>query len=99
MAARLQASAEPGGILIAHETYSLAKDIAMTEEQPPLSVKGFDKPIHCYKVVGIYDDLLEEGKVIREEQDGIKVLVDLTKRDKLGAIRALEKVLSQLKNR
>jgi class 3 adenylate cyclase len=99
LAARLQASAEPGGILIAHETYSLAKDIVMAEEQPPLSVKGFDKPIHCYKVVGIYDDLLEEGNVIREEQDGIKVLVDLTKRDKLGAIRVLEKVLSQLKNR
>ena len=99
LAARLQASAEPGGILIAHETYSLAKDIAMAEEQPPLSAKGFDKPIHCYKVVGIYDDLLEEGKVIREEQDGVRVLVDLTKRDKSGAIRALEKVLSQLKNR
>jgi class 3 adenylate cyclase len=97
LAARLEASAEPGGILIAHETYSLAGDIVMAEEQPPLTVKGFDKPIHCYKIVGIYDDLIEEGKIIRKEQDGVKVVVDLTKREKSGAIRVLEEVLSQLR--
>ena len=99
LAARLETCAEPGDILIAHETYSLAKDSIMAEEQPPLMVKGFDKPIHYYKIVGIYDDLIEEGKVIRKEEDGVRVLVDLTKRDKSGAIRALEEVLSQLKNR
>jgi class 3 adenylate cyclase len=99
LAARLEASAEPGGILISHETFSLAKDIVMAEEQPPLTVKGFDKPIHCYKIVGIYDDLVEEGKVIRREEGGVRVLVDLTKQDKSGAIKALEDVLSQLKNR
>lgn len=98
LAARLQASAEPGGILIAHETYSLAKDIVMAEEQPPLTVKGFDKPIHCYKVLGIYDELIEEGKIIRKEQDGVTVLVDLRNRDRSGAIKALEEVLSQLKS-
>ncbi len=99
LAARLEASAEPAGILITHETYSLAKDIVMAEEQPPLAVKGFDKPIHCYKIVGIYDDLIKEGKVIQKEEDGVRVLVDLTKRDKSGAIRVIEEVLSQLKNR
>ncbi len=99
LAARLETCAEPGDILIAHETYSLAKDSIMAEEQPPLTVKGFDKPIHFYKIVGIYDDLIEEGKVIRKDEDGVRVLVDLTKRDKSGAIRALEEVLSQLKNR
>jgi len=99
LAARLEASAEPGGILIAHETYSLAKDIVMAEEQPPLMVKGFDKPVHCYKVVGIYDDLIEKGAVIQKEQDGVRILVDMTKRDKSGAIRVLEEVLSQIKDR
>jgi class 3 adenylate cyclase len=98
LAARLEASAESGGILITHETYSLAKDIVVAEEQPPLAVKGFDKPVHCYKVVGIYDDLIDEGKFIRKEEDGVRVLVDLTKRDKSRAIRVLEEVLSQLKD-
>ena len=99
LAARLQACAEPGGILMTHETYSLAKEIVMAEEQPPLAVKGFDKPIHCYRVVGSYDDLVREGKVIREEQDGLSVLIDLSKWDKPGAVSALEKVLAQLKRR
>ena len=98
LAARLEASAEAGGILIAHETYSLAKGIVMAEEQPPLAVKGFNKPVHYYKIVGIYDDLIKEGKVIRKEEDGVRVLVDLTKRDKSGAIRVIEEVLSQLNN-
>lgn len=98
LAARLQASAEPAGILVAHETYALTKDIVMAEEQPPLLVKGFDKPIHCYKIVGIYDELIEEGKIICKEQDGVKVLVDLTNHDKSGAITVLEEVLSQLRS-
>jgi len=99
LAARLQASAEPGCILMSHEAYSLAKDIAMADEQPPLTVKGFYKPIHCYKVVGLYDDLIEEEQVIRTEQDGVRVLVDLSKQDKAGAIRALEEVLLRLRGR
>jgi class 3 adenylate cyclase/CheY-like chemotaxis protein len=96
LAARLETRAEAGGILIAHETYSLVKDSVLAEEQPPLTVKGFDKPILSYKVAGDYDDLIEEGKVIREEQDGVKVMIDLTKQDKSSVIRTIREVLSQL---
>ncbi len=98
LAARVESHAESGGILLAHETFALVKDIVMVEEQPPLMVKGFVKPVRNYKIVGIYDDLIEERKVIRKEQDGLRVLVDLTKEDMSGAIRALEEVLSQIKN-
>ena len=44
------------------------------------------------------DDLVEEGRVILQEREGLRVLVDLTKQDKSEAIAALEEVLSQLKN-
>ena len=40
LAARLQSAAEPGGILISHETNALVQDIVLTEEQPPMTVKG-----------------------------------------------------------
>ena len=93
----MEASAEPGGILIGHETLSLTKDIVMAEEQSPFTVKGFNKPIHCHKLVGIYDELLEKRKIIRKVEDGVRVTVDLTKRDNSGPIRVLEEVLSQLK--
>jgi len=98
LAARLEAVAEPGSILLAHETNSLTQDIVLTEEQPPMTVKGFARPISTYKVVGTYDDLVDEGRVVLQEREGLRVLVDLTKQDKSEAIAVLEEVLSQLKD-
>ena len=69
----------------------------LAEEQKPITVKGFAKPIRTYRVAGIYDDLEEEGQIIRQEQDGIKLIVNLTKNGKAGAIRAIEEMLSELK--
>ncbi len=97
LAARLESVAEPGSILLAHETNALVQDIVLTEEQPALTVKGFATPIHPFKVVGTYDQLAEEGKVVLKEQAGLRVVVDLTKQDKSEAIAALQEVLSQLK--
>src|SRR5262249_42205875 len=45
LASRLQSHAEPGSILMSHETYSLVKDIVLTEEQEPVQAKGFAKPV------------------------------------------------------
>ena len=101
LAARLQSHAETDEILIAHETYSLVKDTVLAEEQSPITVKGFAKPIHTYKVVGIYDDLDHQARVIRQERDGMRIFLDLnklTKKDKAGAIQEIEKVLSRLKD-
>ena len=98
---RLESSAELGGILMAHETYSLVKDVILAEEQPPLTVKGFDKPIHSYKVVGIYDDLAEEGRIVRHQKHGIQVFLDpdkLTGEDRGEAIEALKDALAKLEN-
>ena len=47
-------------------------------------------------MLGLYDDLVGEGSVIREEQDGFKLLVDLKKRDRAEAIEALEAVVARL---
>jgi class 3 adenylate cyclase len=97
LAARLQSYAELGGILVTHETASLVKDVILTEEQEPVSVKGFAHPIRSYRVVGIYDELEKDGRIIREERDGFRLLVDLTKNDQAGAIAAVENVLARLK--
>jgi class 3 adenylate cyclase len=97
LAARLQSYAELGGILVTHETASLVKDVILTEEQEPVSVKGFAHPIRSYRVVGIYDELEKDGRNIREERDGFRLLVDLTKNDQAGAIAAVENVLARLK--
>ncbi|HEY7608931.1 MAG TPA: PAS-domain containing protein [Alphaproteobacteria bacterium] len=97
LAARLESVAEPGSILLAHETNALVSDVVLTEEQPPVTVKGFAKPINTYKVVGTYGELVEKGRVVLQERKGLRLLVDLTKQDKSEAIAILEEVLSQLK--
>ena len=94
---RLQSAAEVGGILLAHETHSLVKDTVMAEERGTMTVKGFAKPVRTYSVIGLYDDLAALGTIIRTEQAGVQVTVDLRNNDKAAAIRAVEEVLSQLK--
>ncbi len=97
LAARLEALAEVGGILMAHETHALVKDRVLAEEGDTLTVKGFARPVRTYSVVGLYDDLAEQGRIIHTEQDGVRVLVYMKKGDKAAAIQAIEDILSQLK--
>ena len=97
LAARLQSATEPGSILLSHETNALVQGLVMTEEQPPITVKGFPKPISGYKLVGTYNDLVKDGKVVLEERDGLHVLVDLTKQDRSDVIEILQNILTQLK--
>ncbi len=100
LAARLESQAEVGGILMAHETHSLVKDTVLAEEGDTLTVKGFAKPVRTYAVVGLYDDLVDQGRIIPRDEDGLTLIIDrnkLTKKSKARAIEAVEDVLSQLK--
>jgi PAS domain S-box-containing protein len=97
LAARLQSHAELGGILLSHETYFLVKDKVLAEEREPIRAKGIAKPVRNYKVLDRVDDMVVQGRAIREEQDGLKVLVDFQNLDKDKAIKALESILSRLK--
>ena len=99
LAARLQSAAEPGGILLSHETNALVQDIVLTEEYPPMTVKGFVRPISTYKLLGTYKELVDDGRVVLQERDGLRVLVDLTKQVSSEAIKVLEDVLAELRRR
>lgn len=50
LAARLNAAAEPGQILIAHDTYRLVRGVFDVAIQPPLQVKGRSEPAQTYVV-------------------------------------------------
>lgn len=77
LAARLQAHAEIGGILIAHETYSLVKDDISAVEQAPISVKGFARPIRCYRVEGSHEELARPGRAVHYSGDAGTIALKL----------------------
>jgi hypothetical protein len=35
--------------------------MGLTEEQPPITVKGFLNPLNTYKIGGAYDELVKSG--------------------------------------
>lgn len=98
LASRLQSHAEPGDILVSHETYSRVKDIVLAEEQDPIHAKGFPKPVRNYKVLDQLDKLSGQRRIISEEQDGLRVFLDTQKLDKASAVQTLEGILSRLRS-
>lgn len=98
LASRLQSHAELGGILLSHETYSLVKERVLAEEGEPVRAKGIARPVRNYRVLDRVEDAIRDGRAIREEQNGLKLLVDLQKLDVPSAVKTLEGVLARLKS-
>lgn len=98
LASRLEASAEPGGILLAAETYSLVKDWLEAEELEPISVKGFSRPVRNYRVVGMRKGKREHIGDFHHEAEGVKISIrhDCANPDEV--IEALKKALRLLRN-
>jgi class 3 adenylate cyclase len=99
LAARLQVHADLGGILLAHETYSLVKDAVLAEETGTITVKGFATPVKTHRVVGLHDPAGSAGRVIRQEQDGLLLIIDkkkLTEKGRADAIRVLQEAVGRL---
>jgi class 3 adenylate cyclase len=53
LAARLVTVAEPGQIIISQRTFELVRDMVDVEQIGPLTVKGFQRPITAYNVLGM----------------------------------------------
>jgi len=53
LAARLVTVAEPGQIIISQRTCELVRDLVDVVEVGPLTVKGFQKPVVAYSVLGV----------------------------------------------
>jgi PAS domain S-box-containing protein len=99
LAARLETHADVGGILISNETYALVKDWLMVEESQSITAKGFAKPIETYRVIGIYDDLISEGRVIHRDEAGLSLTIDrekLANADKAATVQMLKDATEQL---
>jgi class 3 adenylate cyclase/tetratricopeptide (TPR) repeat protein len=57
VAARLEARAQPGEIVIGAATHRLVRDAITVEELPPLELKGKSQPVSAFRVVDVAPDM------------------------------------------
>lgn len=76
LSARLQTMAEPGGILIANETYQLVKEWVIAEEAESIQVKGISRPIVTYRLSGCRDDIEDDRRTLCLNDENISVTID-----------------------
>ncbi len=98
LAARLEANADVGGILMAAETYSLVKDWLLAEEQEAITMKGFSKPIRTFSVQGTYDEVAEDERLFRHEDEGVTIAINGTRANKAKTKEALKAALAHLED-
>jgi class 3 adenylate cyclase len=99
LAARLEQTADTGGIMMSYETYALVQDVVAAEERPSVRAKGIAREIKAYAVVNPAGAVESQRRVLRRERPGMKLLVDLDRlpaEDHEGAISDLQDILGRL---
>ena len=102
LASRLESGADPGEILISHETWSLIKDIVMCRDRGEIQAKGFSHPIKVYQVVDFRKDLGKNQSYFEEHVQGFSMHLDLERvknydRDRI--IEHLENTAEKLRDK
>ena len=98
LAARLQAIAEGGRIVMSFETYSLVADIVIAHPLAPISMKGIPREVVPYAVVGL-NEASEAQRVLSEHVNGLDLHLDLGRLDpgeRARARAALEAAIAAL---
>lgn len=78
---------------------SRRRHIALAEETGTITVKGFPRPMRTHRVVGLHDSAGVSGRIIRQEQEGLLLVIDqkkLTEQGKAEAIRVLQDAVGRL---
>lgn len=102
LASRLESAAEPGEILISHETWSLVKDVIMCRDKGEIMAKGFSHPIKVYQVVDFRKDLGRHQSYFEENAQGFSMHLDLEKiknYDKERVIEVLANAAEKLRDK
>ena len=98
LAARLESVAEPGGIVISHETLAHVRDLVEVRRLEPRQIKGISRDVVPYAVV-IPDETEQSGSVVRESASGLELFLDPAQLDvpaRAKARAALSRALEQL---
>jgi adenylate cyclase len=102
LAARLQAIAEPGSIVMSFETYALVRDIVQARSLPPITVKGLSREIQPFVVEGLKSESGAAAQIFNEHATGLDFFMDINVVDEQAAARVrsvLQQALSALEGR
>jgi class 3 adenylate cyclase len=96
LAARLQAVAEAGRIVISYETYALVRTMVEAHPLPPITMKGISREVVPYVVEGLLDAAGRRSTIINEHTAGLDIYIDPTMVDERSAERAQHLLLHAL---
>jgi class 3 adenylate cyclase len=91
LAARLEAIAEPGEIVLSCETYALVRPIAEAHPLPPVPMKGIGRAVTPYVLDELLDPARDQASVLEKHLRGADLYIDPTMIDPAAApqIRSL----------
>ena len=93
VAQRLEASAQPGGILMSYETYAHAQDLIEVEQLNSISMKGVKREIKVFSVL----NKIRQGNKTKESSHKIKNVPERIA-DRLDALETkIEEILDRIK--
>ena len=93
VAQRLEASAQPGGILMSYETYAHAQDLIEVEQLNSISMKGVKREIKVFSVL----NEIRQRNYIKESSHKIKNVPERIA-DRLDALETkIEEILDRIK--
>ncbi len=92
LAARLQAVAQAGHIVVSYETYALVRDAVVAQALPPITMKGISREVVPYAISGVLDSTGQTVQVFSEHQTGLDFYLNANMIDANNAAR-IRKVL------
>ncbi len=102
LASRLESAADPGEILLSHESWALVKDTIMCINKGMIEAKGFSYPIEVYQVVDFRKNLGSNQTYMETNLDGFSMHLDLEKIrnfEKEKVLYDLEKAIETIKDK
>jgi adenylate cyclase len=100
LAARLEGITEPDGVTIAYETFALIRDEVDAKPLDSIRVKGIQRDVKPYALQNVLAEGEEESRFVRNEDEGMRLFLDLSKMDKrqrTKAAKVLEKAADKLR--
>jgi hypothetical protein len=99
LASRLESAAEPGTILISHETYALVHDVVHCRKRDAKRLKGMAYPVETYVAIDTHENMSTKSGHVFEQHDHLVLDANLdamSESERENTAQTLREVLRRL---